>query len=355
MNEHAEQLRRYLGEFYTEAEMPTLLAQAEQWSQTRPLEGLRILDATPLYRNTLAKHMALLAGGAELYVPARTALPHDPAMLRRAGDFGIRYARRGDTVFDIILDCAGQFRRLRPVLGACELTRSGVERYEHAKYPVFVADGGRIKRIETILGTGEGFFRALRQLGYADWANRPLLIIGYGKVGQGVAYYARQHGMKVVVADVVDKSGELPGDASFVDANDSEALNAAILHSWCTVTVTGHIGALRRKLHAADITNSKVLLANLGVEDEFGPDIPTERVLNHKRPLNFVLEEPTSMRFIETTMALHNACALELLTADLPHRCLLPPPDVEEALLAVACSRGLIGEDVKKLMPGAAS
>ena len=50
-----------------------------------------------------------------------------------------------------------------------------------------------------------------------------------------------------------------------------------------------------------------------------------------------------------------NACALELLTADLPHRCLLPPPDVEEALLAVACSRGLIGEDVKKLMPGAAA
>jgi hypothetical protein len=62
-----------------------------------------------------------------------------------------------------------------------------------------------------------------------------------------------------------------------------------------------------------------------------------------------MLEEPTSMRFIETTMALHNACALELLTADLPHNCLLPPPDVEERLLNVACSRGLIGEDIHLL------
>ena len=97
---------------------------------------------------------------------------------------------------------------------------------------------------------------------------------------------------------------------------------------------------------------SPALLANLGVEDEYGALIPENRVLNRKQPLNFILEEPTSMRFIETTMALHNACALELLTADLPHRCMDPAPDVEERLLEVACSRGLIGEDVQLLRQG---
>ena len=46
------------------------------------------------------------------------------------------------------------------------------------------------------------------------------------------------------------------------------------------------------------------------------------------------------MCFIETTMALHNACALELLTADLPNRCLPPPQDVEERLLHIATPEG---------------
>lgn len=349
MNDNAARIAEYLDTFYKPEEWPTLRAQAEEWSATRPLEGLRVLDATPLYRNTLGKLMALMAGGAEVYVPARNVLPGDPAVLRAAADFGIKYARKGDDFFDIVLDCAGQFCRLNPTLGFCELTRSGVERYEHARRRVFVADDSRIKHIETVLGTGEGFFRALEQLGHCNVSNRRLLIIGYGKVGRGIAYYARKKGMKVTIADLKDKSGELPGEFSFVNAGDAAALNEAILRSWCTVTATGHISALRRQLNAAAITNSPVLLANMGVEDEYGSQIPTERVLNNKRPLNFILEDPTSMRFIETTMALHNACGLELLTQDLPNKCMKPTPDVEEHLLAIACEKGLIGDDIRRL------
>ena len=55
------------------------------------------------------------------------------------------------------------------------------------------------------------------------------------------------------------------------------------------------------------------------------------------------------MRFIETTMALHNACALELLTADLPKHCMPPAPDVEERLLQIASTRGLIGKEISML------
>lgn len=349
MNDSAARIAEYLNNFYTPEEWPTLLAQAEEWAVTRPLEGLRVLDATPLYRNTLGKLMALLAGGAEVFVPLRNTLPGDPTILRMAESFGIQYAKKGEDSYDIILDCAGQYCRLNPTLGFCELTRSGVERYEHARRRVFVADSSRIKRIETILGTGDGFFRAMAKLGYDDVTNRRLLVIGYGKVGRGIAYYAREKGMKVSVADLTDKSGELPGDFTFVPAQDSEALNDAILRSWCTVTATGHISALRRQLNAAAITNSPVLLANMGVDDEYGPQIPAERVLNAKRPLNFILEEPTGMRYIEATMALHNACGLELLTQDLPNKCMVPSPDVEEHILRIACEKGLIGKDIRRL------
>ncbi len=348
MNDKAESIRNYLLPWYPEQEWPTLLKQAEEWSETRPLEGLRILDATPLYRNTLAKFMPLLAAGAELFVPWRPLLPTAPDIEALLPRFGIRRAGKRDNFFDIILDCAGQSRRLTPTLGACELTRTGVARYERAPFPVFNVDGGRIKRIEAILGTGESFLRAMAQLGYQNVSGQQLLVIGFGKVGRGIVHYALKAGMKVCVADVKDKSAELPQGVSFVCVNDSASFHTEALRSWCIVTATGQESALRRKLDAPSIINSPTLLANMGVEDEFGPAIPETRVLNHKKPLNFLLEDPTLMRFIETTMALHNACALELLTADLPHSCILPPEDVEERLLATAAET--LGDDLAQVM-----
>lgn len=350
MNAQAEKIREYLEQFYSPEEWPTLRWQAEEWSMSRPLEGLRVLDGTPIYRNTLGKYMALQAAGAEIWVPARPGMPCNNEVMHMLEGFGIHRAPRGMDDFDILLDCSGQFRELHPRLGAAELTRTGVHRYIHPHHPVILADSGRIKQIETVLGTGEGFFRALAQLGHTVLQGQRLLIIGFGKVGRGVLHYALKHGMKVSVADVVDKHDALPDNVSFVDATDAEALHAAIQKSWCTVTVTGHIAALRQVLRPERIISAPVLLANLGVEDEYGANIPEWRVLNRKKPLNFILDEPTSTRYIETTMALHNACAVELLTADLPHRCLPPAPDVEERLLQIACTRGLIGADVRQVL-----
>ncbi len=342
MSTAAQRIKEYLLPYYPEHEWPCLLQQAEEWSHSRPLEGLRVLDSTPLFRNTLGKFMALLAAGAELYVPWRPLLPtaHESEALLPC--FGIHRAGKQDKQFDIILDCAGQCNRLSPVLGTAELTRSGVARYERATFPVFNVDGGRIKRIETILGTGESFLRAMAQLGYTDVAGRHLLVVGYGKVGRGIVHYARKAGLRVTVADIEDKSGELPQGIRFVNVDDCDAFHAEIMRSWCMVTATGRASALRRKLNTTAVCASPVLLANLGVEDEYGSSIPNARVLNNKKPLNFLLEEPTLMRFIETTMALHNACALELLTADLPHSSLLPPTELEDRLLAIASTRGNI-------------
>ncbi len=190
----------------------------------------------------------------------------------------------------------------------------------------------------------------MAQLGHREVAGKRLLIVGYGKVGRGLVHYARKAGMSVCVADILDKRAELPLGTDFVSVGDTDEFNREILRSWCTVTATGTPGALRRKLQLADIIDSPVLLANMGVEDEFGSSIPETRVLNHKKPLNFILEDPTLMRFIETTLALHNACALELLTQDLPHTCLVPGADVEDRLLAIACRDGLIRDDVRQLL-----
>ena len=53
---------------YRPSEYPALASLAEEWQDSRPFVGLKILVATPIFRNTLLQYEALLAGGAELYV-----------------------------------------------------------------------------------------------------------------------------------------------------------------------------------------------------------------------------------------------------------------------------------------------
>lgn len=348
MNAYADKIRDYLNQYYAEDEWPTLRWQAEEWAKTRPLAGLKLLDATPIYRNTLAKFMALIAAGAEVYIPKRSLLPRDEAIVKLLPDFNIRTADRDDT-FDIILDCAGGFAHLTPRLGYTELTRSGVPAYERTKRPVIVADSGIIKKIETGLGTGESLFRALSQLGYQDFKDKHMAVVGYGKVGKGIVHYAQLHHMEVTVIDSDDKRAELPGGVHFINVKQTSELNACAAKAWCMVTATGKFNALHNRLDSSTVFNHPILLANMGIDDEFGTKIPKSRVLNDKKPLNFILEEPTRMCFIETTMALHNACALELLMADLPHRCLPPPADVEERLLHIATTYGC--EEMRRFHP----
>ena len=57
-----------LDDTYEVSEYPALAGLTQEWSETRPFAGLRVLAATPVFRNTLVQYRALLAGGADLSV-----------------------------------------------------------------------------------------------------------------------------------------------------------------------------------------------------------------------------------------------------------------------------------------------
>ena len=154
---------------YRPSEYPALASLAEEWQDSRPFEGLKILVATPIFRNTLLQYEALLAGGAELYVGRaveNAAIPCDFEIVELLQESEIPVVspemvldmEQEDEFFDLILDCAGQFASCHPKIGFVELTRAGISYYNDSEFPVFNADGGIIKRIETSLGTGNGFF-----------------------------------------------------------------------------------------------------------------------------------------------------------------------------------------------------
>lgn len=386
---------------YEEREYPALLALAHEWSGTRPFRALRLLVATPVFRNTLLEYRALIAGGADLVVGvagldsgeegagadasnAGAEMPCDPGIvevLRGNGIpvIGVQEALKMEAAgcgFDLILDCAGQFSACHPRFGFVELTRSGVQFYENSEHPVYVADSGIVKRIETCLGTGEGYVRALAQLGHdfcsdsgADGAGKKFVVFGSGKVGQGIVLQLLRSGASVHVVTDCSLGSNPFLDANGVpvtDCNDLDAVASLVRSADFVVTATGVKGALDRPQVVEALLGSHAVLANMGVEDEYGPGVPTSRVLAEKKPLNFILEEPTHLKYIDASLALHAALG-ELLVNE-ARECVAggqdargpmpaknagpmdPPSELEQRILSVTMQDGLIGAEIAEMM-----
>lgn len=318
---------------------PALAAQAERWSRTRPLEGLRILCGTPLFLNTLAQFSALLAGGADLAAVYSDELGFDPeipgflAGIGLPAYHGANEAAPAPEPFDAILDCSALNRGIPARFGSCELTRSGVLIYESEplEKPVFAADSGRIKSIETMLGTGDGCLRGLRHIGF-DPAGKTVLLFGHGRVGRGIEYALTQAGASVRIVDPAQGKVFTPALLDGVEL---------------VVSATGVLHALAP--FAQLLLGCGALLVNMGADDEFGPDIPPERAANRKLPLNFLLPEPTATRYIDPTLALHNAGILELMRHSDAPAILIPSTELESSILADVRAAGVINNEIDAL------
>lgn len=323
-------LEAFIRQSYPETAYPSLLAQCKKFRETQALAGCKILDATPVFRNTLVKYYALLSAGAHLTVSVGKDIPCDPDIVKILPDFGISMEIKNQ-FFDAVADCAGRHRNIQSRHGYVELTRSGLEYYGDCPQPVISADTGLIKTFETVLGTGDGFVRAMRQLGYTDVAGKNILIFGGGKVGLGIKYQLDKLGAKTAVADIRFLTENISGH-TYINANESDTVRKYIRNAWCIVAATGLSGALAQ--WAGEFAASPALIANMGVEDEFSEALPETRVLNNKRPVNFILDEPTQLRCIDPVMALSNYSLASLIHGKLSGgKGIYPPRPADENLV----------------------
>ena len=343
-----ESILEYSRSTYRPAEYPALSLQTKEWRNSQPLRGIRILDGTPLFANTLLKYVPLLAAGAELTAATHDAIPYDPALLPLLDRWGLRHVHNEKAgEYDCILDCGGVHAGLAPKYGFGELTRSGFYHYQQCRQPVILVDDSRIKAIETCLGTGEGFLRGMKKLGHTDFRSRRIVVFGYGKVGRGIAFYAAREGADVAVVDNPDMPGVLP-NVRLISRFDREAVLEAVRSAWCVVTATGIRHAMCGNGAAEEILRGSQLVAAMGVEDEWGDELPKERILYRNVPLNFMLNEPTRLRYIDPTMALLNAAAVELLKGGLPSGIRKIAPEVEKHLWQAVEQEGLITDELKE-------
>lgn len=297
--------------------------------------------------------MNLIYAGAKLSIgqnPLSSTPAHLIDLIKKSG---IKLVTSNSTPreFDIILDCAAQFIKFKAKLGRVELTRSGAELYKESGERVFMADGGKIKMIETCIGTGESYFRAMDSLGYNNWKDKKLALFGCGKVGQGILRAAVERGVKVVV---ISNPNILPAEVKeiaykIIDYTDKELVTEATLKCYAMVTAIGREGAVEQTIDVEKLINSNLLLANMGAEDEYGNLFPTNRVLANKDSLNFILDEPTELKYIDATLTLHNLGAEYLIKNRLANGIILPPDSIEQELLSQTLEHGIIKDKLEEI------
>lgn len=300
------------------ADTPFLRRQCGDVARRRPFAGLRVLHHVPFTPATVLKLEPLLRGGAELIVSSPGFMTPDEGLVADFVEAGGDWRPRetlADLDCDVAMDCAGELSDVvRPRLGVVELTGTGTHRYgeAHSAQPVISIDLSRVKALEAVLGTGEAFVRAYRELTRHTLPGRAFLVFGYGKVGRGIAQHLHASGARIVVVDV-DAAGRRDAQAAgfaAVDARNRRAVERAARAAETIVTATGREQVVSRH-YDPDCFRGRTL-ANMGGADEFGADFDESEVLCAKRPINFFVEHPTRLRYLDPVFYAHNLGA-ELL------------------------------------------
>lgn len=337
------------------------LAELErEWQLTKPFKGRKILINAHMTLITLVQIKLFIKAGAEVEVTAtRELVTHEDA-IRAIARANILFYGNGDIplekrtgYYDIVYDCgAGMLKTVVPKEGMVELTHTDPALYTDIQFPVITVDTSQTKCLETGFGTGDAAVRVVKKLyeislmsllsrfvtlsasgtsffssvedqqefinvltlvDMTKWLREKYLIFGYGKVGKGIATALKYAGIPQKSIYIVDVSADVymrvqedgfngihlvlqsNGCAtSTAKAKVLEAINCVSV----VITATGVAGAVSRFFDLHDFSRVAFLI-NMGTPDEFGNKFPVTRIVNHKKPANFMLDRPTEVRYLD--------------------------------------------------------
>jgi adenosylhomocysteinase len=301
---------------------PFLRKQVEEYKRTKPLKGVRILHNLINSFETLLKIETLMHSGADLTLTRChfAAFPHQAEVDAVLFATGIPYVPNHSDLegeFDIGMDCAADLLRLPRVKllrGAVELTRVGAIAYEKANtpYPVISVDDSNLKKLECMLGTGESFIRAFKELTGETFIGRKVVLFGFGKIGKGIARYLSQCTDQISIVEASYASLREAQQQGLRALSLKDNIRAEVRDAFAIVTATGVNKMLSRYLSAADVGTAYI--ANMGVDDEIGDAFGDCKVLFNRAPINFSLKHPTLMKYFDPICYAHNLAAELLVT-----------------------------------------
>lgn len=283
---------------FAAASMPALRAATERVRAGGRLEGLRIGVALTLEPKTACLAEAIASLGAEVavlgssnstkQVVADALADRGIAVFAEAGASPDRVLELKHAYIDtrphlIADDGAGIIRRvhtertdaLEHLRGAAEETTSGVrplrvmEAEGALRIPCVAVNDARTKLLfDNVYGTGQSVVMAVLDTTGRGFGGRTVVVVGYGRVGGGIARAAAAMGARVVVTEVDPVAALVAHHDGFRVAPLAEALPHA--HLVITASGIGHSLTADDLLHVKD--GAVVAVGGAG-PPEFDPTI----------------------------------------------------------------------------------
>lgn len=213
--------------------MPLLRGLEEEFTKTKPFEGVKISLSVHLEAKTAYLCLVLAAGGAKMSVTGSNVLSTQDDVAAALADAGLKvYAFHGATQEEydrhiemclehkanIIIDDGGDLvtclheRRpdlMEEVWGGCEETTTGVirlkamERAGVLKFPMVAVNDADCKHLfDNRYGTGQSTWDSIMRNTNLIVAAKTVVVVGYGWCSRGIAMRAAALGAKVIVTEI---------------------------------------------------------------------------------------------------------------------------------------------------------
>ena len=213
--------------------MPLLNGLEEEFTRTKPFQGLRIALSVHLEAKTAYLCQVLAAGGAEMFVTGSNPLSTQDDIAAALVHEGLNvfawynaneeeYTRHCRKVIEagpnLIIDDGGDlvncihsdFPELIPnVIGGCEETTTGILRLQQLNrakklgFPMMLVNNAECKHFfDNRYGTGQSVWNGINRTTNLIVAGKTVVVAGYGWCGKGVAMRAKGLGAKVIVTEI---------------------------------------------------------------------------------------------------------------------------------------------------------
>ena len=313
---------------WAEIHMPVLMKLRKRFESDKALTGLQVGACLHVTKETAVLVETMALGGAKVALCGSNPLSTQD-------DVAAALARNGTNVFawkgqtsDEYYGCIRNVLGFKPqitlddgadlvstihkertdlisgIIGGTEETTTGVVRLramardQALKYPIVAVNDAQSKSLfDNPLGTGQSALDGIIRATNVLLAGKDIVVVGYGRVGSGIAERAKGHGARVTIVESNPINALRASMAGFRVMTMNEAAKCGDI----IITATGDVNVVRKE-HFHEMKD-KTILANAGHFDVEISKPDLEEISVARRKLTACIDQYT----------LKNGCRLFLL------------------------------------------
>ena len=301
---------------WAESRMPVLMGLRKRFQSEKPLAELQIAACLHVTKETAVLVETLMQGGAKVALCGSNPLSTQDNVASALAKTGVNvFAWRGQASSEYY-DCIDSVLSYKPnvtlddgadlvstvhrehtdmiegIFGGTEETTTGVVRLRAMakdgalKYPIVAVNDAQSKSLfDNPLGTGQSALDGIIRATNVLIAGKDVVVVGYGRVGSGIAERAKGHGARVTIVE----SNPISALKAAMSGYKVTTMKDAARYADIVITATGDINVVRKE-HLLEMKD-KAILANAGHFDVEISKPDLEEVSVEKRKLGFCIDE----------------------------------------------------------------